>query len=39
MQPGLRNPKSEIHHRPSRWFLVQIKGIVDFEEELAAAKN
>jgi carbamoyl-phosphate synthase large subunit len=22
-----------------RWFLVQIKEIVDFEEELAAAKN
>jgi hypothetical protein len=22
-----------------RWFLVQIKGIVDFEEELASAKN
>ncbi len=22
-----------------RWFLVQIKGIVDFEEELAGAKN
>jgi hypothetical protein len=22
-----------------RWFLVQIKEIVDFEEELAGAKN
>ncbi len=22
-----------------RWFLVQIKGIVDFEEELAEARN
>ena len=22
-----------------RWFLVQIKAIVDFEEELAGAKN
>jgi carbamoyl-phosphate synthase large subunit len=22
-----------------RWFLVQIKEVVDFEEELAAAKN
>ena len=25
--------------RIDRWFLVQIKEIVDFEEELAAAKN
>jgi hypothetical protein len=24
---------------PDRWFLVQIKEIVDFEEELAGAKN
>ena len=25
--------------RIGRWFLVQIKEIVDFEEELATAKN
>ena len=25
--------------RIDRWFLVQIKEIVDFEEELASAKN
>jgi len=25
--------------RIDRWFLVQIKEIVDFEEELAGAKN
>ena len=23
----------------NRWFLMQIEGIVDFEEELAGAKN
>jgi len=34
-----RNPKSEIRNRQGRWFLVQIKEIVDFEEELAGAKN
>ena len=32
---------SEIHAltKIDRWFLVQIKEIVDFEEELAGAKN
>ena len=31
----------EIFHltKIDRWFLVQIKEIVDFEEELAGAKN
>jgi hypothetical protein len=33
------NPESEIRNRQGRWFLVQIKEIVDFEEELATAKN
>jgi hypothetical protein len=34
-----------MNHKPckltkiDRWFLVQIKEIVDFEEELAGAKN
>ena len=39
-------PARRIHHRGDfqptkidRWFLVQIKEIVDFEEELATAKN
>ena len=32
---SIRNPKSEIRNRQGRWFLVQIKEIVDFEEELA----
>jgi hypothetical protein len=35
----IRNPQSEIRNRLDRWFLVQIKEIVDFEEELAGAKN
>ncbi|HLZ54876.1 MAG TPA: hypothetical protein VKS19_10390, partial [Verrucomicrobiae bacterium] len=39
MQPGLRNPKSEIHHRQGRWCLMRIKEILDFEEELAGAMN
>jgi len=32
---------SEIHTltKIDRWFLVQIKEIVDFEEELAGARN
>jgi hypothetical protein len=34
-----RNPQSEIRNRLDRWFLVQIKEIVDFKEELAGAKN
>ena len=36
---SFRNPKSPIGNRQGRWFLTQIKGIVDFEEELAGAKN
>jgi hypothetical protein len=36
---SIRNPKSEIRNRQGRWFLVQIKEIVDFEEELAGAMN
>jgi hypothetical protein len=33
--------KQEIFNltKIDRWFLVQIKAIVDFEEELAAIKN
>jgi hypothetical protein len=30
---------ANLHARIDRWFLVQIKEIVDFEEELAGAKN
>ena len=29
----------QTHTKIDRWFLVQIKEIVDFEEELAGAKN
>jgi hypothetical protein len=36
---SIRNPKSEIRNQQGRWFLTQIKEIVDFEEELATAKN
>ena len=36
---SIRNPGSEIRNRLDRWFLVQIKEIVDFEEELAGVKN
>jgi hypothetical protein len=36
---SFRTPHSEIRNRQGRWFLVQIKEIVDFEEELAWAKN
>jgi hypothetical protein len=39
MSFSIRNPKSEIRNRQGRWFLVQIKEIVDFEEELAGAEN
>jgi hypothetical protein len=39
MNSSIRNPQSEIRNRQCRWFLVQIKEIVDFEEELAGAKN
>lgn len=33
------NPKSAFRNWPDRWFLVPIKEIVDFEEELAGAKH
>jgi len=36
---SIRKPKSEIRNRLCRWFLVQIKEIVDFEEELATSRN
>jgi len=39
MASPIRNPKSAFRNRQVRWFLVQIKEIVDFEEELAGAKN
>jgi len=35
--PSFRTPHSEFRVRLGRWFLVQIKEIVDFEEELATA--
>jgi len=34
-----RTPNSAFRICPARWFLVQIKEIVDFEEELAGARN
>ena len=39
MTASIRNPKSAFRNWQGRWFLVQIKEIVDFEEELAGAKN
>ena len=41
MKPSslFRTPHSEFRICLGRWFLVQIKEIVDFEEELAGAKN
>jgi hypothetical protein len=39
MNALIRKPQSQLRIRPGRWFLVQIKEIVDFEEELAGAKN
>ena len=36
---ALRTPHSALRICLGRWFLVQIKEIVDFEEELASAKN
>jgi hypothetical protein len=36
---SFRTPRSEFRVYSRRWFLVQIKEIVDFEEELAGAKN
>jgi len=38
MTASIRNPKSAIRNRQGRWFLVQIKEIVDFEGELASEK-
>jgi hypothetical protein len=35
MNASFRNPKSAFRNQQGRWFLVQIKEIVDFEEELA----
>jgi len=35
MTTAIRNSQSEIRNQKGRWFLVQIKEIVDFEEELA----
>ena len=37
--PSFRTPNSAFRVCPGRWFLVQIKESVDFEEELAGAKN
>ena len=37
--PSFPTPHSEFRVCSGRWFLVQIKEIVDFEEELAGAKN
>jgi len=37
--PSFRTPRSEFRVCFGRWFLVQTKEIVDFEEELAGAKN
>jgi len=37
--PSFRTPNSAFRVYHGRWFLVQIKEIVDFEEELAGAKN
>jgi hypothetical protein len=34
---SFRTPRSEFRICSGRWFLVQIKEIVDFEEELASA--
>ena len=34
-----RAPRFEFRVRLGRWVLVQIKEIVDFEEELAGARN
>jgi len=38
MTSSSRNPKSPIDNWQDRWFLVPIKEILDFEEELAGAK-
>jgi hypothetical protein len=39
MNFSIRNPKSQIGNQQDRWFLTQIKEILDFEEELAGVKN
>jgi len=39
MTSSIHNRQSQIGNWQGRWFLVQIKEIVDFEEELATAKN
>jgi hypothetical protein len=36
---SFRAPRSEFRVCPGRWFLTQIKEIVDFGEELAGAKS
>jgi hypothetical protein len=36
---SINHQLSTLNFLPDRWFLVQIKEIVDFEEELAATKN
>jgi hypothetical protein len=36
---SFRTPHSAFRVYEGRWFLVQIKEIVTFEEELAGAKN
>jgi hypothetical protein len=36
---SFRTPNSAFRVCLGRWFLVQIKEIVDVEEELASAKN
>ena len=35
----INSQPSSINFLRDRWFLVQIKEIVDFEEELASGKN
>jgi hypothetical protein len=39
MISSIHNRQSQIGNGQGRWFLVQIKEIVDFEEELAGTKN
>jgi|GEM_PF-4986361 hypothetical protein len=39
MTISIHNPKSAFRNCQGRRFLTQIKEIVDFEEELAGAKN
>jgi hypothetical protein len=37
MNPSFRNPNPAFDNWADRWFLTQMKEIVDFEEELAGA--